>query len=67
VTFTAGWNQGEIAGFYTGCFTIMDDGVLNLEMTENESSDTLIGTYSFNVSEDTLLLANQSGDWLSNP
>jgi len=65
VTFTAGWVQGEIAGFYTGCFTIIDDGVLSLEMTDNESSDTLIGTYSFHVSEDTLLLSNQSGDCLS--
>jgi len=65
VTYAAGWVQSEIASFFTGHFKIDDDGVLNLEMTDNESSDTLIGTYSFDVTRDILLLTNQSGDRLS--
>ena len=64
VTFAAGWVQSEMAGLYTGRFTITED-VLNLEMTDNESSDTLIGTYAFDISKDILLLTNQSGDSLS--
>jgi len=65
VTFVAGWYQSEIVSVYAGQFTIEDEGVLELDMTDIESSATLMGTYSFVVSEGTLILTKQCGDSLS--
>ena len=65
VTYVAGWYQSEVAAAYTGRFTIEGDDVLKLEMSDAESSDTLAGTFSFDVSDGVLLLAKLSGDDLS--
>lgn len=65
VTFAVGWYQSEIASTYTGQFTIEGGNVLKLEMTDIESADTIGGTYSFDISDDILLLTKQSGDSLS--
>ena len=65
VTFVADWNEGEIASTYTGHFTMEGDGLLKLDMTEADSSDTLTGIFSFDITSDTLVLIKQSGDSLS--
>jgi hypothetical protein len=66
VTYIAGWYLSEIAAMYAGQYSIEDDNVLNLEMTDTESADTLIGSFSFSVSEGVLTLVNESGDCLTN-
>ena len=64
VVFAAEWYQSEIASMYTGQFTITDDNVLRLEMTEIDTKDTLNGTYAFDLTNDALVLVKQSGDGL---
>jgi len=65
VTYVAGWYLSEIACVYTGAYTVENDDVLKLEMTDAESSDTMSATYAFTVLEGTLTLTKQSGDGLS--
>jgi len=65
VTLTVGWYQSEIAGTYTGRFTMEDRDVIRLEMAGLESSGALNETYSFDVTDGLLILSKQSGDSLS--
>jgi len=65
IAFLAGWYLSEIAGTYKGQFTIEDGDVLKLEMTNIDTNHTIIGAYSFDVSEGILMLTRQSGDSLS--
>jgi len=63
-TYIAGWYMSEIAISYTGQYAV-EDGILTLELTDDESSDTISGTYAYTLDADLLLLTNESGDSLS--
>jgi len=65
VTYIAGWYLSEIASMYTGEYTVENDDVLKLEMTEVDSSDTISGVYTFTISDGKLILTKQGGDSLS--